>query len=419
MAIRTLAYGLKVSSNPTPRVMREMLLKSWIDGRSALDWAIANDCQVFLSDKKVLALMDEAWKYGGPAYTDWVDVPNHPCHVWQHLFYHRQHWLHVITNYLARWAAPRYQALVALFCGLIYLGLHLATLANADYQGEYPRPHEYAYYFLVVSDVLLSLSTLRKPSTLFSLGVVFLLVASMILRLVAFVADDLAAQATYIFWSFVLLAWATPLMIFRVALWMGDLSWHVAKVRYVVDRAMRDAFWVLVIGAIALLAFWISLGALWRGENVSVLALLRYLALGALHTPVIGDTIQWMPWAAGVMLFAYLAIMLLVIGTLLTASMITTVLLLWPAMPHIRQTFFAQRAARRSGFGVFLPTVAIELVISLVGLLLTGVFRMKNDSRVLRWLELVRQVLWFMVYLPVILVVALVEAVVVLAKKVF
>ena len=117
----------------------------------ALDWAIENDCQAFLADFRVQSVIDESWKRHGP--TDWQDVPDHPCAVWKNAPCRSN----LFFDYLARWSAPRYQALAGLMAALVYLGLHFATVGNRDYSSDMPQDFEYAYYFFVASDLVLEL----------------------------------------------------------------------------------------------------------------------------------------------------------------------------------------------------------------------------------------------------------------------
>lgn len=102
------------------------------------------------------------------------------------------------------------------------------------------------------------------------------------LRFDALTVSDLETRIDLLQWSYQWLVWATPLMIFRVILWSGDLCWQVAKARYLVSQCIQDALWVLVLGTVTLVSFWIGLAALQR-EDVDALVMLRHLALGALQ----------------------------------------------------------------------------------------------------------------------------------------
>ncbi|KAI8138458.1 hypothetical protein BJV82DRAFT_523463 [Fennellomyces sp. T-0311] len=411
LALATLEYGMKASSGTT-LVLRELLLRPWIENRSALDWAIQNDCQIFLSDARVQAVINDSWKFYGP--TDWQDVPDHPCAVWKTSRFNSN----FFTDYLARWAAPRYQAWVGLICGLVYLGLHLATVGNREYTSDMPFDFEYAYYFFVASDLVLELykvliqpvQAVKRPSTYLSILTAALLFTSMVLRFVALDADTLEKQQFYLILSFDFLVWATPLMIFRLVLWSDNLCWQVAKARHLVSQCIVDALWVMCLGVVTVIAFWIGLAAL-QHDDMDCLTMLRHLALGALHAPEIGGTLYYQPQSAGLMLFAYLFLIIVVIGTLLTASFLTTMMVIYPRIDSVQRLFLASRCAKKPAFGVFLPTILIELILGVPVLILVYVFKQKNDSISLTWIERIRQVFWFIVYLPVILMFGIVEGI--------
>ncbi|KAI9490101.1 hypothetical protein BDB00DRAFT_931503 [Zychaea mexicana] len=414
LALTTLEYGMKESS-ATPLVLRELLLRPWLDNRSALEWAVVNDCQVFLSNARVQSVVADAWKFYGP--TDWQDVPDHPFAVWNCFS------SNPLVDYLARWAAPRYQALVGLVCGLVYLGLHFSTVANRDYTNYHPYDFEYAYYFFVVSDLVLELYKLllqpvqavKRPSTYLSLVTAGFLFTSFVLRLVALCGScSLGKKQALLIASYNFIVWATPLMVFRVVLWTDNLCWQVAKARHLVSQCIVDALWVVCLGVVTILAFWVGLAAL-QHEDVDCLTMLRHLALGALHSPEINATLYYQPLAAGVMLFVYLFLITVVIGTLLTASFLTTMLTVYPRIESVRRLFFASRCAKKPVLGVFSTNVVFELIVGFFVLFAVYLLKAKKDSASLQWVERLRQILWFTVFSPLVLVVGIVEGVYYLA----
>ena len=109
------------------------------------------------------------------------------------------------------------------------------------------------------------------------------------------------------------------------------------------------------------------------------------------------------------MLFVYLFLIVVVIGTLLTASFLTTMMTIYPRIDSVQRLFYASRCVKKPAYGVFLPTVLIELVLGLPVLILVYVFKQSNDSAALVWTERIRQVFWFIVYLPVILAFGVIE----------
>ncbi|KAI9249518.1 hypothetical protein BDA99DRAFT_445509 [Phascolomyces articulosus] len=411
LALTTLEYGMKTSSG-TSLVLRELLLRPWLHNQSAIQWAITNDCQVFLSDARVQSVVEDVWKFYGP--TDWQEVPDHPFSIW------KASSSTPLVDYLARWAAPRYQAFIGLVCGLIYLGLHLATVSNKDYSSAHPFDFEYGYYFFVCSDLVFEVykvllqpvQAVKRPSTYLSLLTAGFLFTSFVLRMVAIHEhDDLEQQQRLLMLSYDFLVWATPLMIFRVVLWVDNLCWQVAKARHLVSQCIVDALWVVSLGIVTVVAFWIGLSALQR-DDMDCLTMLRHLALGALHSPEISDTLYYQPLAAGAMLFVYLFLIIVVIGTLLTASFLTTMLTVYPRIESVRRLFLASRCAKQPVFGVFIANVVIELIIGFFILILVYVFKVnKNDSKAISWIERARQVLWFIVFFPVVLVIGIIEGI--------
>lgn len=109
-----------------------------------------------------------------------------------------------------------------------------------------------------------------------------MLFAAFVTRIIALSKHDLVGKYAGLTTSFALLVWATPLMMFRIVLWTGDLCWQVSKARYLVGQCIVDAIWVFVFGLFTLLSFWIGLAALQR-DDLDGLTMLRLLALGALQ----------------------------------------------------------------------------------------------------------------------------------------
>lgn len=110
------------------------------------------------------------------------------------------------------------------------------------------------------------------------------------------------------------------------------------------------------------------------------------------------------PYSAGVLLIAFLIVTLLV-GALLVASFLAVALEIYPQLPSVRRITEAQRSVRKPEFGVFIPTVAIEILIGGVWLLIRPFY---GHGKII-WLEKTRQVLWYIVYSPIILLVGIVE----------
>lgn len=148
----------------------------------------------------------------------------------------------------------------------------------------------------------------------------------------------------------------------------------------------------------------------------------RALTIFLSSAPEITGTLYYQPMAAGVMLFFYLFIMIVLIGSLLVASFLTTMLREYAQVDQKRRIFVVRRVSVPVQLGIFIPNVLIELVVGFVHLTLKYVFRINNNAKVMIWLEKLRQVLWYIVFLPVILLVALFEgllAVVTVSPRIF
>lgn len=195
------------------------------------------------------------------------------------------------VDFLARWPSARYQALIALFSGLVYLGFHLATITNLDYTSDNPYLYEYIYYLFVISDVLLEFYKLwtqpfvylKKISSYINFIAASLLLTAFIIRFVALIAvDSIEEEFYFISFSFNLLILATPLMFFRVFAASTDLCWSTAKTAYILHQCFTNSIWVFSAGFFVLLGFWVALGALQFGD-VNPFAMLQFLVLGALQ----------------------------------------------------------------------------------------------------------------------------------------
>ncbi|KAI8379136.1 uncharacterized protein BYT42DRAFT_644451 [Radiomyces spectabilis] len=411
LALSTLEMGLRDSS-ATDHVVREMLCKKWLNGTSALEWAIKNDCQIFLKDPRVASAIEDTWKYG----PDWRADPNHPSAVWRNGNDNSKPptWtVFIITrlfyNYLARWASPRYQDFIGLFSLFVYLLLHLATVINEDYTDYEPYPYEYAYYFFVISDTVLEvwkllahpIQTLRRGSSYLALICVSLLTAAMALRFIGLNGTDLEVQAGQLELSHVLITCATPLMVLRLLGASNDLSWSIVKLQFTIGACFADALEIMLAGIAVILAFWLALGAL-QHNDMSYWDMLRYLILGALHSPNIGDTIQYRPFSAGILLAIYMFLISTCVGSFLTASFLCTMSNMKSRLADKKQGMAYQRAMRPATLDAFIPNTLIELPLAILSGLLRLILRRKNR---IVWLERTRQVLWYMVFSPVILII--------------
>lgn len=125
-------------------------------------------------------------------------------------------------------------------------------------------------------------------------------------------------------------------------------------------------------------------------------------------TPNIGETLYYQPQAASTLLIIYLFVMVVIIGALLTASFISTILSITSpssTLEKIHQQMEAKRATRVPRFGVFIPNVAIELIVGVIVWLVKKI----NPNTKLTWVERFRQIVWFIIYSPIIIFVAILD----------
>ena len=112
------------------------------------------------------------------------------------------------------------------------------------------------------------------------------------------------------------------------------------------------------------------------------------------------------------MLFVYLFLIIVIIGTLFTASFLTTMLTVYPRIDSVRRIFLTSRCAKQPTFGVFIANVVIEIIVGFFMFIMVYVFKQnKNGSKTLLWTERIRQVLWFIVYSPIVLVIGIIEGI--------
>lgn len=431
LALSTLNLGLKVHDTSASQVvLYEMLTNKWMHGKSALEWAVENDSQLILNDKRVQLVIDELWKSG----PNWRQDPSHPSNIWldqptsptgpgsnnkQQQEEPKNFALYVIKNtfieFLARWPSARYQALIALFSFLVYLAFHLASVSNVEYTSDTPFVHEYIYYILVISDVALELfkvctqpcSYLKKISSYVTLVTVSLLFAAFLIRFFALLFVESIEEVVYLLtFSFSLVILATPLMFFRIFTVSTNLCWSSAKISYILHACFVNSIWVFTLGLLVVVGFWVSLAAL-QFEDASPFAMLRYLILGALHAPAIGETLIYQPGIAGLLLAVYLFFIVIVVGSLLIASFLSTILEIHGRIDTVKRDWVISRCLKTVPvLGAFIPSVAIDLIFGFIAWVSRVVF--KRRDRIV-WLEKIHQVLWYIIYSPIILLVGLYE----------
>jgi hypothetical protein len=132
------------------------------------------------------------------------------------------------------------------------------------------------------------------------------------------------------------------------------------------------------------------------------------LFLYFIRTPEIDSTLYYQPQIGGFLLVGYLFVIIFLIGALLVASFLSTILSLArseSSLDSLRRRMEAKRCARPASYGVFIPNVAVELVVATV----VCITKKIRPSSKLVWLERLRQIVWFTLFSPIILVIALID----------
>ncbi|KAI8642509.1 hypothetical protein BD408DRAFT_443392 [Parasitella parasitica] len=426
LALSTLNLGLKVHDKSASHVvLYEMLTTKWLNGKSALDWAVENDSQLILNDARVQRVIEDLWQ-SGPS---WRHDPTHPSNIWVQGSGAKSDEeppkknfacfviCRTFEDFLARWPSAKYQTWLAFFSALVYLAFHLATVSNVEYTSDTPFVFEYIYYFFVVSDLLLEafklvsqpFTYLKKISSYISLVTVGLLVSSFIIRFFTLLVVESIEDEYYLLnVSFTLLILATPLMFFRVFATTTDLCWSTAKTNYVLHQCFVNSLWVFGLGLFVIIGFWVALGAL-QFNDIHPLAMLRLLVFGALHAPEIGDTLYYQPQTAGLLLAVYLFLTVVILGSLLTASFLSTVLEINSRIETVKRNWIINRCLKSNPvLNAFIPSLVIDLIFGVIRWFARVVC--KRQSPVL-WIEKTHQVLWYIIYSPVILLVGIYELV--------
>ncbi|ORX61913.1 hypothetical protein DM01DRAFT_1369830 [Hesseltinella vesiculosa] len=417
LALSTLEHGIKQTS-AKDMLRQEMLLKPMLGNKSALQWALDNDCHIFLDDENVVATVKQSWRYGD---IEWRSNPDHPFQAWNTTNGGRDHWQSAfskqwIANFFARWASPRYQGLIGIFSVLVYIGFHLATLFNDAYTDDSLASYEYFYYVLVVSDLILQRPShaLQQPATYIGLGCALLLSSSFAIRCWAMCAQDIQTKYRLFYASYIFLTVATPVLFLRLFVWVNDGCWPVYKINFIVRKCVIGAAWVYQVGFLTLLGFWVGLVALQR-DDIPPLLMLQHLILGALHAPEIGDTLYFQPRAASILLIGYLLVMVVFLGSMLTASFFVTLFTLQQHTPWDKKQrhMEAERCSKPAVYGMFIPNVAFALIFGFIAWLIRKI----NPRASLVWLNRVSQVIWFIIFLPIILLVGLFDLILYLIFK--
>ncbi|KAI9016475.1 hypothetical protein CLU79DRAFT_762717 [Phycomyces nitens] len=409
LALAVLKYGM--SQKPTTQTdavfLQQILARPWFKNHSALEWAIKYDCQCILSDPYVAMAVESIWLKG----PEWRTDKEHPCSIWSSVPYSTG-WRRTLSDSLARWASPRYQTVVAFLSGLIYFGFHLGVLVNEDYRNYWPYDYEYIYYGLVISDLLLEVfKILKKPllltqgSTYFTLLCVGLLAGSFGFRYAGLWAVDLEDQIGYLEDSFNILICATPLLFGRLLVWAKDLWWPLIKLKIVVGECIAGTSGVLGLAVSVVAIFWVGLSVLQK-DDMSPGQVFIYLALGAVHSPAIGDTVASKPTLVGIILFVYLFLMSVCITSMVTSAFLSTMIDINTRLESLEKSSLASRSIKPAVLGAYLPNAVLEIILGLVDGL---VFLAGRQSIARERIERIRQIGWYLIFSPIVIPVAILD----------
>ncbi|KAH8555289.1 hypothetical protein BGW37DRAFT_476572 [Umbelopsis sp. PMI_123] len=199
---------------------------------------------------------------------------------------------------------------------------------------------------------------------------------------------------------------------------------------------MVEASWILAVGAVVLIGFWVAVTAI--NTDKTAWEVLQLLALGALFAPEIGDTLLYEPQVIGVLLFVYLFLTTVLLSALLTASFLATFLSLrnqldnLVALQFARLTVDSLKAGGGSGFGSYIPGILVECILVYPLVCLVNLYRIitrhrivsdhyeqsyqnvqKTEKYINRW----REIVFYTTYSPFFITATLIELLVDIARK--
>jgi len=128
-----------------------------------------------------------------------------------------------------------------------------------------------------------------------------------------------------------------------------------------------------------------------------------------ISAPEIGDTLYYQPQVAGLLLAVYLFLTVVILGSLLTASFLSTILEINTRIDTVKRNWVINRCLKSNPIlNAFIPSIVIDLIFGVIRWFAHVVF--KRQSPVI-WIEKAHQVLWYIIYSPIILLVGLYELV--------
>lgn len=102
----------------------------------------------------------------------------------------------------------------------------------------------------------------------------------------------------------------------------------------------------------------------------------------------------------------YLFATIIVLGSLLTASFLTTLLDIYKRKESIKNEWVIKRCLGvKPALNMFIPGVLVDIIFRLLQWISRVVFRRERSE----WIEKMRQVTWYIVYSPIILVIGIID----------
>jgi cellobiose-specific phosphotransferase system component IIC len=102
----------------------------------------------------------------------------------------------------------------------------------------------------------------------------------------------------------------------------------------------------------------------------------------------------------------YLFATIIVLGSLLTASFLTTLLDIYKRKESIKNEWVIKRCLGvKPALNMLIPGVLVDIIFRLLQWISRVVFRRERSE----WIEKMRQVTWYIVYSPIILVIGIID----------
>ncbi|RUP50923.1 hypothetical protein BC936DRAFT_137106 [Jimgerdemannia flammicorona] len=390
---------------------------------SALEAALQVEATTFLSSEIVSTFVNDIWNEGNQIDPNREKRPTNTTptsglgRLWKK-----------VLNHLERWRTPRYQNALIIIVALVYIALYFFIVNIVEYMNNWPSVLEWIFYLFVFGEVISELqeiilnpvSHFTTLSTWFILPPTALLFSSFVFRMVALHCTSRMQMIRHLYTSYILLCFVAPFLFLRLIVWL-DAFETIAKIEILIGKALRDSFWVFAMLVVTVVGFWQAVYAIEVDENVWTV--LKVLVMGALYAPDFDATTRYDPIPNTLLFFTYLFLVTVVLTSLLVASFIASYLSIYPSLHGIYLLSFTRKtlAALHSGddTGLIFPPLGNLPELIFVKPLLVLAYRSSNlhpfdTARREKWAKAynrVREAVWILVYLPVVLLVSLAEVI--------